>query len=129
VKRRFARWSLNSAFPPPPSRGYNAGMSEERKKPGVAFWATVVVVVVLAYPLSLGPACWVSSRMNAGESTVSSVYRPLTLGMSKSERIAAAIDWYSALDSANDWAWVELDVANTATRNWQLRPSPVGGMF
>ena len=29
----------------------------DRKKPGVAFWATVVVVVVLvAYPLSFGPA-------------------------------------------------------------------------
>jgi len=31
----------------------------DRKKPGVAFWATVVVVMVLvAYPLSFGPACW-----------------------------------------------------------------------
>lgn len=30
-----------------------------RKKPGVAFWATVVVVVALvAYPLRFGPACW-----------------------------------------------------------------------
>ena len=29
----------------------------DRKKPGVAFWATVVVVVALiAYPLSMGPA-------------------------------------------------------------------------
>jgi len=29
-----------------------------RKKPGVAFWATVVMVVVLVlYPLSFGPAC------------------------------------------------------------------------
>jgi hypothetical protein len=41
----------------------------DRKKPGVAFWSTVVVVVVLvAYPLSFGPACWwfstpISSRM------------------------------------------------------------------
>src|SRR5258707_1953968 len=26
-----------------------------RKKPGWAFWTTVVVVVVLAYPLSIGP--------------------------------------------------------------------------
>jgi hypothetical protein len=35
------------------------------KKPGVAFWATVVVVVVLvAYPLSFGPACWITSRLN-----------------------------------------------------------------
>jgi hypothetical protein len=30
-----------------------------RKKPGVAFWATVVVTVaLLAYPLSAGPWCW-----------------------------------------------------------------------
>ncbi len=29
-----------------------------RKKPGVAFWATVALVAVLAYPLSFGPACW-----------------------------------------------------------------------
>ena len=30
-------------------------MTANRKKPGVAFWATVVVVVVLvAYPLSFG---------------------------------------------------------------------------
>jgi hypothetical protein len=30
-----------------------------RKKPGVAFWATVVVTVALIlYPLSFGPACW-----------------------------------------------------------------------
>jgi hypothetical protein len=29
-----------------------------RKQPGVAFWATVVVVAVLVgYPLSFGPAC------------------------------------------------------------------------
>jgi len=27
------------------------------RKPGVAFWATVIAVVLLAYPLSFGPAC------------------------------------------------------------------------
>jgi hypothetical protein len=27
----------------------------DRKKPGVAFWATVGLVVRLAYPLALGP--------------------------------------------------------------------------
>jgi len=32
-------------------------MTSDGKKPGVAFWTTVVVVVVLvAYPLSFGPA-------------------------------------------------------------------------
>jgi hypothetical protein len=39
-----------------------SGMTSDRKKPGVAFWATVVAVVVLvAYPLSWGPVwclCW-----------------------------------------------------------------------
>jgi hypothetical protein len=34
-------------------------MTTDHKKPGLAFWATVVVVVVLvAYPLSFGPVCW-----------------------------------------------------------------------
>ena len=33
-------------------------MTESRTKPGVAFWATVVVVVLLVgYPLSFGPVC------------------------------------------------------------------------
>jgi len=31
-------------------------VSENRKKSGVAFWATVVLVAVLLYPLSMGPA-------------------------------------------------------------------------
>jgi hypothetical protein len=36
-------------------------MNEPKKKPGVAFWATVVLVVALvAYPLSFGPACWMA---------------------------------------------------------------------
>jgi hypothetical protein len=35
----------------------------DRKKPGMAFWATVVVVVaLLAYLLSFGPACWLSAK-------------------------------------------------------------------
>jgi hypothetical protein len=34
-----------------------------RKKPGVAFWATVALVLVLVgYPLSLGPAVWLQTR-------------------------------------------------------------------
>jgi hypothetical protein len=38
-------------------------MTSDRKKPGVAFWATVTVVVVLAaYPLSLGPVCWLRPK-------------------------------------------------------------------
>jgi hypothetical protein len=39
-------------------------MDDDRKKPGVAFWATVVVVVVLVlYPLSIGPAYFFAFRI------------------------------------------------------------------
>jgi hypothetical protein len=49
-----------------------------RKKPGVAFWATVVVVAVLvAYPLSFGPACWLTSAMERGHGVVTAIYRPI----------------------------------------------------
>ena len=37
----------------------------EQKKSGAAFVATVVLVAVLAYPLSFGPACWIESRASA----------------------------------------------------------------
>ena len=30
----------------------------DRKKPGVTFWASAALVLVLAYPLSFGPATW-----------------------------------------------------------------------
>jgi hypothetical protein len=50
-----------------------SGMDEKRKKPGVAFW----VAAVLAYPLSIGPACWISSRLNSGAGSVPVVYRPI----------------------------------------------------
>lgn len=49
----------------------------EQKKPGVGFWATVVVVPLLVlYPLSFGPACWIASRSVGKSKFVSMVYRP-----------------------------------------------------
>jgi hypothetical protein len=51
-----------------------------RKKPGVAFWATVVLVVVLVgYPLSFGPWCWAISRSGElhGPASESFFYQPI----------------------------------------------------
>ena len=49
----------------------------DRKKPGVTFWATVVLVVGLAvYVLSWGPACWYIDR-NQSSAGVLRLYRPL----------------------------------------------------
>src|SRR5260370_40830104 len=50
----------------------------DRKKPGVAFWITVALVVVLAvYSLSFGPACWIHERKGIGESTIPILYYPI----------------------------------------------------
>jgi hypothetical protein len=51
-------------------------MTSDRKKPGVAFWASMMVVAVLAYPLSFGPACWIASR-RPFSATLPNVYWPL----------------------------------------------------
>jgi hypothetical protein len=48
----------------------------DRKIPGAAFWATVALVVVLGYPLSFGPACWITSHTNVGARAVPAIYRP-----------------------------------------------------
>jgi hypothetical protein len=50
----------------------------DRKKPGVAFWATVVVVMlVLAYPIGFGPAVWLTVRTNSTKSVVERLYWPV----------------------------------------------------
>jgi hypothetical protein len=49
----------------------------DHKKPGVAFWASVVVVAVLVgYPLSFGPACWLNFRTGIGNEALTTIYRP-----------------------------------------------------
>jgi hypothetical protein len=77
-------------------------MTSDRKKPGVAFWATVVVVVVLvAYPLSFGPACWISSRVKADEKFVNGFYQPvLRMTSGRQGWLQRVALWYSALGVA-----------------------------
>jgi hypothetical protein len=77
----------------------------DRKNPGAAFRATVVVVAVLLYPLSFGPACWWLSKpvtlefvsMNARKAPA--IYSPFgwlakRLGPGVIHR---AINWYATL--------------------------------
>jgi hypothetical protein len=101
-------------------------MTPAREKPGVAFWTTVVVVVVLVgYPLSFGPACWVTSRTSYGAKLIPLLYYPIVTQMSVDvdelaywhlrvvdlgiARITptikprkSIIDWYSRLAAAED---------------------------
>jgi len=55
-------------------------MPRDRKKPGVAFWATVALVVVVMYPLSMGPAWWMCHKMRLPGGVVvviDCVYEPI----------------------------------------------------
>jgi hypothetical protein len=81
-------------------------LAPDRKKPGVAFWATVVVVVVLiGYPLSFGPACWVSSHSGRGSALVSTVYQPILWSVFDGPALVVTpVWWYAHLFAADGWS-------------------------
>ena len=80
----------------------------DRKHTGWAFWTTVALVTLLVvYPLSFGPACWIASRTNAGAEWLPICYRPIVSGLSNDRpRLTAVIQWYSRLGAARGWLWV-----------------------
>jgi hypothetical protein len=75
-----------------------------RKKPGVAFWATVGLVVIVLYVLSFGPACWLAFNV-LPESMFPAfevLYAPLDTCADLTEPTKKALRWYTDLwfDSA-----------------------------
>jgi len=52
--------------------------SADREKPGAVFWATVVLLMSLVvYPLSFGPACWIASRGTNESARLPKCYSPI----------------------------------------------------
>jgi hypothetical protein len=74
-------------------------MTSDCKKPGVAFWATVVLTVSLLYVASLGPVVWLESRDHLpgwGSAVAETVYQPLTwIASHAPEPISDAMWWYA----------------------------------
>src|SRR6266478_8582324 len=71
-------------------------LCKSRKKPGVTLWATVVVVVLLVvYPLSFGPACWIASRSERMK--IPTFYWPIQTYVPYCPGGGAAIAWYAKL--------------------------------
>jgi hypothetical protein len=111
-------------FRPPPRAGYNPDMSILIPGLVVAFaafcvWLAVRIVnrqerwakrtalglfvVLVGYPLSIGPACWFSSRVGCGATIVTVIYRPL-LGFVPTPA-TGMLEKYSAIASAPNWSW------------------------
>jgi hypothetical protein len=70
----------------------------DRKKPGAAFWVTVVVVAVLvAYPLSLGPMFWGAFHFNSDLGRwrlLHTAYKPIVVIGRRNRCAKLAINWY-----------------------------------
>jgi hypothetical protein len=92
-------------------------MTSDRNKPGVAFWATVVVVALpLIYVLSFGPACWISSHSGIGVYALPKVYRPILEAMSSSRSVADLCNSYAKAGARSGWQWV--DASDSAAPIW-----------
>src|SRR5262249_27157503 len=79
----------------------------DQKPAGGMLWCVVAFIVApLFFILSVGPACWLSSRLGA-MGIVSYVYRPLTwvAETSDSDTLMSMLQTYSALGSTEDAAW------------------------
>ena len=74
------------------------------RKPSAGFWITVALVMVLVgYPLSLGPYCWAYTQFPQHDlwSTSNQFYYPILRAWSDGpEPISGSIGWYANLCTA-----------------------------
>src|ERR1700681_3130996 len=73
-------------------------MRSPPRHPSVGFWITVALVVALVgYPLSFGPAVWLTTRGYVGEATVNSFYWPVLWSAAHVPPLENAVDWWASL--------------------------------
>jgi hypothetical protein len=95
-----------------------AGMREVRKRAGAGFWVTVVVVAVLiGYPLSFGPACWLSERTVVGSRAISIAYQPLLGLWMRTQLLGRGIAWF-ALVGTKDGSYAINTVDGRYVLSW-----------
>jgi hypothetical protein len=86
-----------------------------RKKPGVAFWATVGLVVVLAaYPVSWGPTSWLLYNVEMSDQAVELVgilFYPIVWIGESSAAAASVMEWYQSL-------WIDFSKPSANPRVW-----------
>src|SRR5262245_3874977 len=93
-----------------------------RKKPGVAFWTSIILVVLLllAYPLSFGPACWLADRGIVPTKDVTDVFGPIIRFMCSAD-IGRPVLSYGDLWSQRHET-VDLICLHAITKNYHGHP-------
>jgi hypothetical protein len=87
----------------------------------------IATVAVLAYPMLLGPCCWISSRTGYGASAVSVAYRPVLLAVdampdSMRRRAVKVVLLYSEFGAGPNWYW-SLEKKWRQYPAWRILPS------
>jgi hypothetical protein len=68
------------------------------RKPTAGFWITVALVAVLVgYPLSVGPACWISYWTGFGGKAIAIAYGPIGSLLAGDSTAADTVQWYAQL--------------------------------
>ena len=84
----------------------------DHKKPGWTFWATAVVVVALiGYPLSFGPACWAYTYSPSLDlwNAADRLYYPLLWAWEHGARpVANGLGWYANLGAQFEIIAIEM---------------------
>jgi hypothetical protein len=67
------------------------------------FWMIAsLVVLVSGYPLSFGPAIWLTARGYFRESAVQSFYMPFLMSVGRAESLESAVTWWASLGVPDD---------------------------
>jgi len=67
--------------------------------------------LMISYPLSIGPVCWMSSHAGIGSGAVSAIYGPL---IKYAPPVASRIfEDYSGLGAATSWSWRHIFILAT----------------
>jgi len=99
-------------------------MDKECEKPTFGFWVTIALVTVLvAYPLSFGPACWLVSCDGLPRLGTARFYRPIVcIANAESRPVSEILRWYAGHWDAEIAACEVFDVSTStaAEMGWWL---------
>ncbi len=94
--------------------------------------AVATVMVMILYPLSFGPACWIAGDNETGLDAIPNAYYPILWtaralrqrvapGQFEASRLDRCIQWYSTF-GRSDGAWPYL--APMGEKRWAVPPDP-----